>query len=51
MFVDSKINNKSQNTRISLVFVERLDLYMKYGIKIETDVFILQESNTCAEAK
>ena len=29
VFVDSKINNKSQNTQISLVFVERFDLYMK----------------------
>ena len=29
VFVDSKINNKSQNTRISLVLVERFDLYMK----------------------
>ena len=29
VFVDSKINNKSQNTRISLVIVERFDLYMK----------------------
>ena len=29
VFVESKINNKSQNTRISLVLVERFDLYMK----------------------
>ena len=29
MFVDSKINNKSQNTRILLLLVERFDLYMK----------------------
>ena len=29
VFVDSKINNKSQNTQIFLVFVERFDLYMK----------------------
>ena len=29
VFVDSKLNNKSENTRISLVLVERLDLYMK----------------------
>ena len=29
VFVDSKINNKSQNTRISLLLVERFDLYMK----------------------
>ena len=29
VFVDSEINNKSQNTQISLVFVERFDLYMK----------------------
>ena len=36
VFVDSKINNMSQNSRISLVLVERLDLYMKYDIKIES---------------
>ena len=29
VFVDSKINNKSQNTRISLVLNERFDFYMK----------------------
>ena len=29
VFVDSKINKKSQNTRISLVLNERFDLYMK----------------------
>ena len=29
VFVDSKINNKSLNTRIELVLVERFDLYMK----------------------
>ena len=29
VFVDSKINIKSQNTRISLLLVERFDLYMK----------------------
>ena len=29
VFVDSKINNKSQNTRIPLLIVERFDLYMK----------------------
>ena len=29
VFVDSKINNKSQNTRMSLLLVERFDLYMK----------------------
>ena len=29
VFVDSKINNKCQNTRISLLLVERFDLYMK----------------------
>ena len=28
VFVDSKINNKSQNTRISLLLVETFDLYM-----------------------
>ena len=29
VFVDSKINNKSRNTQISLAVVERFDIYMK----------------------
>ena len=29
VFVDSKINNKTQNTRISLLLVEIFDLYKK----------------------
>ena len=29
VFVDSKITNKSQKTRMSLVVVERFGLYMK----------------------
>ena len=29
VFVDTKINNKSLNTRISHVVVERFDLYVK----------------------
>ena len=36
VFVDSKIHNKYKNTRILLVLVERFNLYMKYGIKIES---------------
>ena len=36
VFVDSKINNKSQNTRISLLLVERFDLYMKWRLKIQS---------------
>ena len=36
VFVDSKINDKSQNTQISLLLVERFDLYMKLVKKIES---------------
>ena len=29
VFVDSKINNQSQNTQISLLLFERFDIYME----------------------